>query len=155
MSDKANTFVPSYLKPKTNRDQRQERVEQRKTGSYRPPPAGLFNADRATRQSLSAALVSAEATTPAATPFQGRTDERRETGMGMRMEPGDFFLPVNLTEAVAMVSAVLTSADHALVQAARWETLGDDVRARQMYGRSVMLESLAERIAKLSRQETK
>jgi hypothetical protein len=58
---------------------------------------------------------------------------------------------LNLTEAVALVSATLAAADHALVQAARWETLQDENRSQLMYARSVMLEALAEKFARASR----
>jgi hypothetical protein len=58
---------------------------------------------------------------------------------------------LNLTQLVALVSATLAAADVALVNAARWELLHDEIRSQLHYARATMLEALAEKFARASR----
>lgn len=143
MSHKSETFRPSYLKTsprsnsevakhvtrKTNREVRQER----KTGSWAPPTMAFAAPERPLGDVLA---------------HRGATETVKTAPRAAETVAVD----LNLTQLVALVSACLAAADHALVVAARWETLGDEGRSQQMYARSVMLESTAELLAKASRQ---
>jgi hypothetical protein len=149
MSSKSHTFVPSYLKqPARSYSEVAKRVttEVRKTGSYAPPPY----------QSV-ASMAPGMALERARTGQGGiyKSQPVKEKGAPAEAAPRaaeTVAVELNLTQVVALVSACLAAADHALVVAARWETCSDTVRAQQHYARSVMLESTAEQLARASRQ---
>jgi hypothetical protein len=60
-------------------------------------------------------------------------------------------IAMTLAEGVMAVSAFLQASDHALVSAARYESMGEQEKADRMYARAMALESLAERTAKAAR----
>ncbi len=143
MSSKSTTFVPSYLKSRLEYDRPPP-----KSPSY-TPPAFQAPVTATTAQDMVQAVKRGPGR-PRKHPVHTQSgSEIQQPSRGL-VAPA-IAIQVSLTETVALVSAALQAADVALQNAQKWESLNRGEQREQALARAVMLEALAERLAKAAR----
>ncbi len=152
MSHKSQTFLAPHLRT-THQRLTYERPAP-KSPSYAPAPYQVpasLSAPRskATAQDMVQAVKRGPGR-PRKHPVQGLSgSEIQQPSRGL-VAPA-IAIQVSLTETVALVSAALQAADVALTNSQKWESLNRPEQREQALARAVMLEALAERLAKAAR----